>query len=389
VGIRFNCKNPKCGKLILAPDDMAGKSDRCPGCGQPIIIPYADGVLGFEDEAQIEAIRFIHEESLRAEAAKGERAVRCLECARLIPAEAVMCPMCGRPYPATPVARIGSERVSPPGEGSLVGSCLRAIVRPGVDSRCVGKAGLFLAAVYLLYRGLFDYLRRAVPGAMNYSAAFWAVLGILALAAVGYALKVYLRHVSSSVAGLTTPPPAPKTGPVDALVMGLLAVGVAVVYVFPLATLALLPVALLALSVTNDLRVLDFRWPGRVALMAPDGFAILWAMLLVSVGLAVGVFFGSAYVVRLFGEAVCARLPAPEGDIICEAIVLLGVIPVGVLTALAGCAAFRCIGLFGRYRPDIFHSLPRRRNILLATAVLAVGAAISTIIFSALLQFVS
>ncbi len=385
MGIRFNCKNPKCGKLILAPDDMSGKSDRCPGCGQPIIIPYPDGVLGFEDEAHIEAIRFIHDQSLAAEAAKGEQVARCLECARLISAEAVMCPMCGRPFPSTPVPQIGSQRVAPPGEGSLAGSCLRAIVRPGVDCRCVGKAGLLMAGVYLLYRGLFDYLPRVVPAAADYSVAFWVVLIILALAAVGYALKVYLRHISSSVAGLTACPPASRIRLADAFLMGLLAAGIAVVYVFPLVTLPLLPLALLALSVTNDLRVFDPRWPGQAAMMASDSFAMMWAMLVLSVGLAVGVFFGSTFLIRLAGEAICTRLPGPEGKIICEAILLLGIIPASVLTALAACAPARCIGLFGRYRPKVFHYLPQRRSILLAAGVLAVGAALSAMLLSALL----
>ncbi|MBI3270910.1 MAG: hypothetical protein HYZ53_18050 [Planctomycetes bacterium] len=32
-----------CGKVLTAPDAMAGKKAKCPGCGKPVTIPPADG----------------------------------------------------------------------------------------------------------------------------------------------------------------------------------------------------------------------------------------------------------------------------------------------------------------------------------------------------------
>ena len=47
--IQVHCPNPKCKKLLQAPDDYAGRTARCPGCGDAFTIPdpqTADPLIG-------------------------------------------------------------------------------------------------------------------------------------------------------------------------------------------------------------------------------------------------------------------------------------------------------------------------------------------------------
>ncbi len=37
MAISFSC--PRCGKKLKAPDNAAGKSSKCPGCGSPVTCP--------------------------------------------------------------------------------------------------------------------------------------------------------------------------------------------------------------------------------------------------------------------------------------------------------------------------------------------------------------
>ena len=43
--IRVECPNPKCKKVLQAPDEHAGKKARCPGCGHIITIPEPKTML--------------------------------------------------------------------------------------------------------------------------------------------------------------------------------------------------------------------------------------------------------------------------------------------------------------------------------------------------------
>ncbi len=51
--ISFSC--PQCGKKLKAPDNAAGKSSKCPGCGSPVTCPepvydaeLVDAAAGFD-----------------------------------------------------------------------------------------------------------------------------------------------------------------------------------------------------------------------------------------------------------------------------------------------------------------------------------------------------
>ncbi len=78
----------KCGKKLAAKDEFAGKTVKCPQCGQPLKIPTAKAKSAASDVSA--AHKLLDELGLSAH--EGER---CPECGEALPSGAVLCVHCG------------------------------------------------------------------------------------------------------------------------------------------------------------------------------------------------------------------------------------------------------------------------------------------------------
>lgn len=55
--ISVRCKNPDCGKPCRVKDEYAGKSVKCPGCGQRIPVPSREPALALDEPGEVSAPR--------------------------------------------------------------------------------------------------------------------------------------------------------------------------------------------------------------------------------------------------------------------------------------------------------------------------------------------
>jgi hypothetical protein len=115
--ISFSC--PRCGKNLKAPDNAAGKSSKCPGCGSPVTCPepiydaeLVDPVPGGVDPfADMDASRPYGlagpaPGASSAPESSGEARRPCPMCGEMIVVGAVKCRFCGEIFdPALKKAR--------------------------------------------------------------------------------------------------------------------------------------------------------------------------------------------------------------------------------------------------------------------------------------------
>jgi hypothetical protein len=144
-------------------------------------------------------------------------------------------------------------------------------------------------------------------------------------------------------------PDGPRPGSLEAVSAGFWALCAAAVYILPLVTIPLLPMAMLMLASPGRKKALNPIAAARAAWRRPKGFVVLWMFLMMWLAgmVLAGVVVKIIYDLRL-------SLPHIEGF----AAATLSVIFTGfaaalwaVVAAIFGLAMFRCIAAFGRYSP--------------------------------------
>jgi len=88
--IRFRCE--KCSKIVKAPDNLAGKMGKCPGCGVTVHIPPSEAAGQLDNAAPAPTERPTATAGQRTAVAVTTRVCEC--CAQSIPQEAIKCPHC-------------------------------------------------------------------------------------------------------------------------------------------------------------------------------------------------------------------------------------------------------------------------------------------------------
>ena len=100
MAISFSC--PRCGKKLKAPDDAAGKSSRCPGCGSAVTCPepiydaeLVDPQYGPNPFDDLDGGQPYAMTAEPAEASTAEVRKPCPMCGEMIVATAAKCRFCG------------------------------------------------------------------------------------------------------------------------------------------------------------------------------------------------------------------------------------------------------------------------------------------------------
>jgi hypothetical protein len=145
VPISFQC--PQCGKKLKAPDDAAGKSSRCPGCGSPVTCPEAiydaelvdappDGFNPFGDLADDQPYAVAGPKPGDAPefgATPGEARRPCPMCGEMIVASAAKCRFCGEIFdPALKKAKKKAKKRGPEAEDLTGGDIVVGLLCSGI-----------------------------------------------------------------------------------------------------------------------------------------------------------------------------------------------------------------------------------------------------------------
>jgi DNA-directed RNA polymerase subunit RPC12/RpoP len=384
VAIQFVCPNPRCGKLIQVSADKAGQQIQCPTCRQTVLVPGAVGGFTSRDDAAVEAYQqFLR--GIKEHQAPEEDAGTGPPAASKSAAGAPAVTLPPRRPPAPPRPAIDKEDLSglpraevplpagAPGRGAgarawwrspapLTGSfwrhCLRGVCHSGVDPGSILAASLCVAILTTYFRALLAPEPLLAVGANGPRGLLLAGFGVLAVLLGGYVLMVCLSLIHTAVAsgGRMQTWLRPTGGRV--LRTGLLGLAVTVVYLLPVITLPLLPLAVLTLALTLDGRAFCFRWQIRSAFDYGEGFAVLWLVWLLAGAVATALWVGITWLADTLADWAVTDLARPEAAALRAVIWFCGALVATVLTLLPVCGMARCTGLLARFRPGVLESLP-------------------------------
>ncbi len=282
------------------------------------------------------------------------------------------------------VGRAGWVRVwwrSPvPLTGSFWRHCLTAMRHSGADPGSVLASGLCLAVLATYWRSLLGP-SRLLPS--DWAVPYWpllAGLGVLGVVLGGYGLLVCLSLTSAAVAsgGRMETWLRPTVGRV--LRTGLLGLAVGVVYVLPVVTLPLLPLAVLILSLAHDGRTFCLRWQLRSAFGYGEGFAILWLMWLIGAAVVVAVWTVLNWLAGALAECVVVGMSAPEAAATRAVVWFLGALVAAVIALVPVCGMARCTGLLARFRPGLLESLPARCRAVVTWGIVLVCILVGAVV---------
>jgi hypothetical protein len=268
------------------------------------------------------------------------------------------CPVCHTEYPADAVecAVCGCQSLGPAPDPLAI-ECLHA------GSYAVSNPSGLLPPVALgvLATGMvsaFLELQSAYPKESAQWAPFFIGLGVLAIYVVFSNWMAFLLSAAAPPpAHVNLPrkaPKAPHVASIDTLGAGLWGLAALAVYVGPLVTIPLLPMAMLMLSGPGRNQALNPLRGARAVWRHLKGFVVLWMFLMMWLagGVLAGVLVKVLYDVRL-------SLPHVGGFAEGALRVMLAgfaAAAFGVVAAIFGLAMFRCLCAFGKYNAS---ALPR------------------------------
>ena len=353
---------PMDGLALLAPDEIQSPSESVEMAGESVLasktvaaIPFIVGIVTMPIGLVVGVYLFQSHAVLAAYAgawlgwiagmafgflvvfgAEGDtlRKVRCSVCGNVFPFGTKTCALCGSPLSAVPL-------------NPLAKKCLSA----GSYALSAG-AGIYWMAMSLVIAVLgilgVRYLPTALP---NWHVAVWLALaglsGWFALAVLCYWMAFVRQVIRDGLSPQYTPAKVPSFWSLRNLSGGLKGLALAVLYVLPVCTFPLMPLALLSLE--------DARSKGPIGPITAlrrlsrhiRDYALLWLFLLLWLGgLALAVVVTQAAIGVIKG-----MLPAMTG--VSSGVVLLIVHAVtaglmGAVVCIFIVAMSRCVGAFGR-----------------------------------------
>ncbi|HET6428804.1 MAG TPA: hypothetical protein VFJ30_10365 [Phycisphaerae bacterium] len=368
-----------------AKERHAGKKGKCPACKRSFRVPDAapeEAPVGAVSAAESPPIGPFGLDDLHA-LADGEASEE--------PIAPVIRPMASPPAPAAGDDEYGLVPDEPPppvlrplptggGKGSagaFVGDCFASL---GWGIRNMPNVLILLIAYSLVGAGLGvvvvlsgAVLVQTVPGV--------GLLGFLVLMFYlvmgGYVLRYLLDITDSAAEGYKDTVPAPRWEFGSQMGIAVKWIGLLFVYVYPIVTIPLLPLGIMALAHTGDGRAFDLIWAIRAACKRPGRLIGLWCILLLLglIGMIVLLLVGAAGL-AIAGEA---RSSGPgTGDRTLWGVVTFVMLAVmAVLFFSVACVAHRCIGLLGCHDSRLLAMLPDHPNGMVATGFVGLGIAMA------------
>ncbi|HUU60015.1 MAG TPA: hypothetical protein VMZ50_10755 [Phycisphaerae bacterium] len=344
MAIRFPCNNPRCGRELIAAGRAAGNELHCPDCGTVQTVPAAGPT----------------------------------------PAAPEPVPYSPRPSEVLTVPPWETEGAAGRKRGMAADS-LRAIVYAAISIPTMLVVLLSFIGAYSLYQLYFGPAAMLLAGACFLGFALPILGAFFGYVLGGYILRFFLDVIISSLEGVDKAPGLPRFGLGPLFVTGMMGAGLLVIYVLPIVTIPLLPLALLAAGYSDDNRALNVLWAWRAARRHPGPLLGMWAILL-SWGAVLGaaLWAASVAVVALANRAAQFARPV-DAEMVWMLVYVPGSVVLALLTCVLFCVVFRCIGLLGRHHPEILETLPEQADSPWATAAFVAGGALAAILIHSLL----
>jgi hypothetical protein len=369
--ISFRCNNPNCQKSVNAPDGTEGRKARCPQCGTIQVIPTS------APEPEFEPLRFLEKDSPPAVADD----VSCGDCGAKLPPNAMLCSQCGWVNPSStgaPPTPQPTTAATIPTAGSMVGECIKAPAYGFSNIGSLTKLVLYsigLGIIVNVIRGFFDWLMFMGPIGVLIRLLVELVGGIVIS---GYFFRFYLDCGISSLEGVNQAPDVPEFDLKALFNTGLRWLGVLCVYILPVITIPLLPLGLLAWAYSDDLRMFDVRWALRAAAKKPGQLLTLWLMMLIwgAVGIVATIIFW-LLLMALGGACLLSGGGGFSGLLMALLLIVIGGFFISVVFHTFMAVQFRCVGMLGRYNPDLLDMLSETPSGNFSIGVLVAGVVIS------------
>ncbi|MEZ6058579.1 MAG: hypothetical protein R3C01_17910 [Planctomycetaceae bacterium] len=110
MAIKVDCQH--CGKTLTAKDSAAGRTAKCPNCGEPVVLPKADEIYDAEDD-----FGSLGEAEDDFPSSIGDNQKPCPMCGEMIASVAKKCRHCGEIFDAS--LKKKAKRASSSGEEEM------------------------------------------------------------------------------------------------------------------------------------------------------------------------------------------------------------------------------------------------------------------------------
>lgn len=264
--------------------------------------------------------------------------VKCTTCGARVPAEADACGLCGAPAPSAALNPLAAQSLSAGGY---------AISNP---------AGLLWMVLLLTFATFvaagtgeaMDFYGDAVG---EYRVALYALGGLLGFVLFAYWMEYLLSTIPEAAGRRQHAPKAPDPFSPLFLLTGVKVVVVLLIYGATLIGLPLLPVALLAAGSPNRSGWANPVDVARAAWRSGREFAVCWLMILLW---AAPLVLGLAVIVLLYHYVSQLGSFGAEMQVVVSLLTrALTALVGGLVAGVFALAIFRCIALFGRFKPTL------------------------------------
>lgn len=284
----------------------------------------------------------------------------------------------------SPAVTMAAAQARPGAMGAFLLNCLRAF---GQAFLCSGStAVMVLAIVFITFAfGLVAYLLSLAifkAGLPQLAVALHIVLVLATwLLPIGFVWRYLLSNVRVGIDN-SSDWPMPSFKPTEAIKTSLYMLCLLVIFVAPVITIPLLPLALLAAAHTEDGRAYDIRWAFRAMIRQPLALLTLWGVMIVWLAVAAVLFVVAVGGVGMLLGWMHAENPP---DKITGMIVgLLFTLFVMYFVTTLQLIPTRCAGLLGHHFPDLLQTLPKWSSLGVSLLNVAGGVVLSVVVWIAL-----
>ncbi len=266
---------------------------------------------------------------------------------------------------------------APPAQ--LATDCLKAITYGASNFKSILILVLYATALAFFLGFLRNFLWPLI---------FTGPAGTVILASIGAAadliiwgfyFRFFLDAIISSLEGVDQAPDVPEFNLGDNFVMGLKSLGVLCVYFFPIVTIPLLPLALLAMGYSEDMRAFDVGWALRAAQKRSAQLLILWPILLLWFA---AMIVADVILIIILMQMSAALVPGGCMGLLIGLIVLLvGVAVITAVSVMFITVLFRCVGMLGRHNPVLTDVLPESVSPARIAGFIVGGIAVSVLVW--------